>query len=138
MIYIYTHTYIYTYVYRSIASSTVQLQKWPRPAMLLVAFGNSSASGYAASCACAPVGFGPLSQLQLEQRCETTNSRQVGSPQRNHGETMNLWDFMVFFWDFEWDLNGFFSWNLVICGLGWCFGCFFGEKFDDLESSEPC
>jgi len=49
------------------------------PAMLLVAFGNSSASGYAASCACAPVGFGPLSQLQLEQRCETSNSRQACS-----------------------------------------------------------
>ena len=89
---IYTHTYIYTYVYRSIASSTVQLQKWPRPAMLLVAFGNSSASGYAASCACAPVGFGPLSQLQLEQRCETTNSRQVGSPQRNHGDGDGILD----------------------------------------------
>ena len=89
---IYTHTYIFTYVYRSIASSTVQLQKWPRPAMLLVAFGNSSASGYAASCACAPVGFGPLSQLQLEQRCETTNSRQVGSPQRNHGDGDGILD----------------------------------------------
>jgi hypothetical protein len=60
--------------------------------MLLVAFGNSSASGYAASCACAPVGFGPLSQLQLEQRCETTNSRQVGSPQRNHGDGDGILD----------------------------------------------
>lgn len=47
------------------------------PARMLVAFGNSSASGYAASCACAPGRFGPLSQLQLEQRCEGSNSGQA-------------------------------------------------------------
>eukprot|EP00435_Cladocopium_sp_Y103_P009380 s5237_g2.t1 len=43
------------------------------PAMMLVAFGNSSASGYSASCACAPMAFGPLNQLQLEQRCAEGN-----------------------------------------------------------------
>eukprot|EP00435_Cladocopium_sp_Y103_P014499 s1260_g3.t1 len=43
------------------------------PAMMLVAFGNSSASGYSASCACAPVALGPLNQLQLEQRCAEGN-----------------------------------------------------------------
>lgn len=49
-----------------------------RPAMMLVAYGNSSASGYHAQCACAPVGFGKLTQLQLEQRCSESSHHQVG------------------------------------------------------------
>lgn len=46
--------------------------------MMLVAYGNSSASGYHAQCACAPVGFGKLTQLQLEQRCSESSHHQVG------------------------------------------------------------
>jgi len=47
------------------------------PAMMLVAYGNSSASGYHAQCACAPVGFGKLTQLQLEQRCSESSHHQA-------------------------------------------------------------
>ena len=36
---------------------------------MLVAYGNSSASGFNAQCACAPVSFGKLSQNELEEKC---------------------------------------------------------------------
>eukprot|EP00913_Durusdinium_trenchii_P012931 g12143.t1 len=39
------------------------------PATMLVAYGNSSASGFNAQCACAPVSFGKLSQNELEEKC---------------------------------------------------------------------
>ena len=140
MIYIYIYTHIHTYIHMYIDQS-LHLQ-------------SSSKSGQGPPCcwwpsatapprATPPAAPAPRWASVRWANCSWSSAAKRPTVARweVHNETMvKLWiyGFYGFLWDFEWDLNGFFSWNLVICGLGWCFGCFFGEKIDDLESSEPC